>query len=113
MLADSGAIHEADTIKFNKKRLAQGLPPVEPIYTRQDAVNCMQLFIGVAYDRKFYIDENVKVKFTNTGHMLGSSVISLEVFESDGLKKVAYTGDIGRKSNMILNHLNHFHKLIT
>ncbi|MBP7506271.1 MAG: MBL fold metallo-hydrolase [Prolixibacteraceae bacterium] len=102
MLADSGAIHEADTIKFNKKRLAQGLPPVEPIYTRQDAVNCMQLFIGVAYDRKFYIDENVKVKFTNTGHMLGSSVISLEVFESDGLKKVAYTGDIGRKSNMIL-----------
>lgn len=102
MLADSGAIHEADTIKFNKKRVAQGLPPVEPIYTRQDAVNCMQLFIGVAYDRKFYIDENIKVKFTNTGHMLGSSVISLEVLESDGLKKVAYTGDIGRKSNMIL-----------
>jgi metallo-beta-lactamase family protein len=103
MLADSGAIHEADTVTFNKKRALQGLPPVEPIYTRQDAVNCMELFISVAYGRKFYIDENVKVRFTNTGHMLGSSVVSLEVNETDGLKKLAYTGDIGRKHNKILS----------
>ena len=67
LLADSGAIHEADIIEFNKKRVRQGLDPVEPIYTRRDAVNCMQLFISVAYDRKFYIDENIKVKFTNSG----------------------------------------------
>ena len=102
MLADSGAIHEADTVQFNKKRAAKGLPPVEPIYTRQDAVNCMELFIGVAYDRKFYIDENTKVKFTNSGHMLGSGVVTLEVNESDGLRRIAYTGDIGRKTNKIL-----------
>ncbi|HPR32153.1 MAG TPA: MBL fold metallo-hydrolase [Prolixibacteraceae bacterium] len=102
MLADSGAIHESDTARFNKKRIAQGLLPIEPIYTRKDAVNSMQLFIGVAYDRKFYIDENTKVKFTNSGHMLGSSVVTLEVNETDGLKKVAFTGDIGRKTNKIL-----------
>ncbi len=102
MLADSGAIHELDTKQFNKKRARQGLPPVSPIYTRRDAENCMQLFISVAYDRKFYIDENVKVKFTNSGHMLGSSVVNLEINETDGLKKLAYTGDIGRKQNMIL-----------
>ncbi|HNW50536.1 MAG TPA: MBL fold metallo-hydrolase [Prolixibacteraceae bacterium] len=103
MLADSGAIHEADTISFNKKRALQGLPPVEPLYTRKDAISCMELFISVAYDRKFYIDENIKVKFTNSGHMLGSGVVLLEVNETDGLKKVAYTGDIGRKSNKILD----------
>lgn len=108
MLADSGAIHESDTIQFNKKRLKQGLPPVEPLYTRKDAVNCMQLFIGVAYDRKFYIDENLKVKFTNSGHMLGSSVISLDIKEEDGLKRLAYTGDIGRKRNMILREPDPF-----
>jgi metallo-beta-lactamase family protein len=102
LLADSGAIHEADTVEFNKKRARKGLDPVEPIYTRKDAVSCMQLFIGVAYDRKFYIDENTKVRFTNSGHMLGSSVISLEVHETDRVKRVAYTGDIGRKQNIIL-----------
>ncbi|MFB6319844.1 MBL fold metallo-hydrolase [Saccharicrinis sp. FJH54] len=102
MLADSGAIHEADTILFNKKMLARGLPPVEPIYTRKDAVKCMELFIGVAYERKFYIDQETKVRFTNTGHMLGSGTVMLEVLETDGLKKLAYTGDIGRKHNKIL-----------
>ncbi|MFC0875128.1 MBL fold metallo-hydrolase RNA specificity domain-containing protein [Saccharicrinis sp. FJH2] len=102
MLADSGAIHEADTILFNKKMLARGLPPVEPIYTRKDAVKCMELFIGVAYERKFYIDPETKVRFTNTGHMLGSGTVMLEILETDGLKKLAYTGDIGRKHNKIL-----------
>lgn len=108
MLADSGAIHESDTIKFNKKRAFQGLPPVEPIYTRKDAVACMNLFIGVAYNRKFYIDDNIKVKFINSGHMLGSSVVMLEVAETDGKRTIAYTGDIGRKTNKILMPPNAF-----
>jgi len=108
MLADSGAIHESDTIKFNKKRALQGLPPVEPIYTRKDAVACMNLFIGVAYNRKFYVDDNIKVKFINSGHMLGSSVVMLEVTETDGKRTIAYTGDIGRKTNKILMPPNAF-----
>lgn len=102
MLADSGAIHEADTIQYNRKLALRGEKPVEPIYTRKDAVQSMELFIGVAYDRKFYIDDQTKVKFTNTGHMLGSGVVTLEVTETDGVKKLAYTGDIGRKHNKIL-----------
>jgi len=102
MLADSGAIHESDSVRFNKKRAMQGLPPIEPIYTRKDAVNCMSLFIGIAYDRKLYVDDNIKVKFINSGHMLGSGVVMLEVDESDGKRTIAYTGDIGRKSNKIL-----------
>ena len=66
MLADSGHIHEQDTYTFNKKRASKGLPPVQPYYTKTDALDCMKLFIGISYDRKFYIDGNTKVKFTNT-----------------------------------------------
>ena len=47
MLADSGHIHEQDIVTFNKKRARQGLPPVEPLYTREDAIACMKLFIGI------------------------------------------------------------------
>jgi metallo-beta-lactamase family protein len=102
MLADSGQIHEHDTLTFNKKRAFHGLPPVEPLYTKADAVACMQLFIGVPYDRKFYIDENIKVKFTNTGHMLGSGVANIEIIENGKKTVIAYTGDIGRPVNRIL-----------
>ncbi len=102
MLADSGKIQEHDTITFNKKRAKKGLPPVEPLYTQADAVAAMKLFISVAYDRKFRIDEFTTVKFTNTGHMLGSGVVTLELKEKDGTKRLAYTGDIGRPVNRIL-----------
>jgi len=102
MLADSGHIQEHDTDTFNKKRARKGLPPVEPLYTRMDAVRCMSLFIGVSYDRKFRIDENIKVKFTHTGHMLGGGVANLEIKEGERIHRLAYTGDIGRPVKRIL-----------
>jgi metallo-beta-lactamase family protein len=102
MLADSGKIQEHDTMTFNRKRAKKGLPPVEPLYTQADAVAAMKLFISVSYDRKLRIDEYTTVKFTNTGHMLGSGVVSLELKEKDGVKRIAYTGDIGRPVNRIL-----------
>ena len=102
MLADSGGIQEHDTRTFNKKRARKGLEPVEPLYTKRDAVATMELFIGVAYNRTFRIDNDTTVKFTNSGHMLGSSVITLAIKENGDWKKIAYTGDIGRPSNRIL-----------
>ena len=102
MLADSGHIQESDTMYFNKKRAKKGLPPVDPLYTRIDAVECMKLFIGVPYDRKFYIDPEVTVRFSNTGHMLGSGVVNIEINENGSSTRIAYTGDIGRPSNRIL-----------
>jgi metallo-beta-lactamase family protein len=62
----------------------------------------MELFIGVAYDRKFRIDDNIKVKFTNTGHMLGSGTALIEITENGKTTRIAYTGDIGRPESRIL-----------
>lgn len=102
MLADSGFIQEHDTHTFNKRRIRKGLPAVTPIYTQADAVACMSHFIGVPYGMKFRIDDNIKVKFTNTGHMLGSGVANLQIIENGEIKRIAYTGDIGRPVNRII-----------
>ena len=104
MLADSAHIQEQDIKWFNKKRARQGLSPVDPIYDQNDAEKCMALFIGVAYDRRFQI-ENGKIndKFTNTGHMLGSAAVNLEITEGEKKIHITYTGDIGRTSNRILH----------
>jgi metallo-beta-lactamase family protein len=102
LLADCGHIQEQDTKTHNKKRAKQGLPPVETLYTKQDAEHCMDLFISIPYGKKYFIDEDVKVHFTNTGHMLGSGVANIEVKEKGELTRIAYTGDIGRPSNRIL-----------
>jgi metallo-beta-lactamase family protein len=102
MLADSGYIQELDTRTFNKKRVKRGLPVVTPIYTQEDAKACMNLFIGVPGEMNFRIDDNIKVKFTNTGHMLGSGVANLQINEKGYIRRIAFTGDIGRPSNRIL-----------
>jgi metallo-beta-lactamase family protein len=110
MLADSAFIQEHDTITFNKRRIKKGLPQVEPLYSQADATACMRLFIGVPNDMKFRIDENIKVKFTNTGHMLGSGVANIEITENGKIKRIAYTGDIGRPVDQILANPQPFPK---
>jgi metallo-beta-lactamase family protein len=102
MLADCGHIQELDSKWFNKKRAKKGLEPIEPIYTRDDAMRCLELFIGVPYGRKFYINDSIKVRFTDTGHLLGGGVANIEIKEKGQLYKIAYTGDIGRPVNRIL-----------
>jgi metallo-beta-lactamase family protein len=102
MLADSAFIQEHDTMTFNKRRIKKGLPTVDPIYSQADATACMGLFIGVPNEMKFRIDDNIKVKFTNTGHMLGSGVANIEIKEDGQVKRIAYTGDIGRPVDQIL-----------
>ncbi len=101
-LPDSGSIQEGDTLTFNKKRRKSGQPYIEPLYTKKDAENCLELFISVAYNRKFNIDNNLSVKFTHNGHMLGSAVATLEVTEFGKVTRIGYTSDIGRNENYIL-----------
>ncbi len=102
MLADCGKIQEHDTEMNNKKRARKNLPPLEPIYNKADAEQAMQYFIGVPYDKPYRVTKGVKVTFTNTGHLLGSSVVNLRIKEGDRNIRIAFTGDIGRPVNRIL-----------
>ncbi|TFG42398.1 MAG: MBL fold metallo-hydrolase, partial [Bacteroidia bacterium] len=102
MLADTAYIQEHDTKTYNKRRAKKGLPIVTPIFSQEDAKECMALFIGVPNEMKFRIDNNIRVKFTNTGHMLGSGVANLIITEDGHTTRLAYTGDIGRPTNRIL-----------
>ena len=102
MLVDSGFIQERDVYYFNKKRARKGLKPIEPLYSKDDAAESMELFIGIPYNRKFNIDSNIQVQFTDTGHMLGSGVANITIKENGVAKRIAYTGDIGRPKNRIL-----------
>jgi metallo-beta-lactamase family protein len=102
MLQDSGHIHESDTQTNNKKRARMGLPPVEPLYDHMDAQNSMQYFVGIPYDIDFNIDENIKIRFTDIGHILGSAASTLTIKENDKIHKICYTSDVGRPYNKIL-----------
>ncbi len=102
MLPDSGHIQEMDVKWFNEKRARQKLPPVSPLYEVIDAEKAMKLFISIEYNRRFYINDSINVKFTNNGHMLGSGVTNVEISENGKTIRLAYTSDIGRPVNRLL-----------
>lgn len=102
MLPDSGHIQEFENEWVNRKRERAGLPPVKPIYTQEDAVNCIKLFQSVRYFEEIQINDQIRVRFNDAGHILGSSIIELWVNEDGKEVKLVFTGDVGNNDMPIL-----------
>lgn len=96
MLPDSGHIQEMETEWKNRKRIRQGLPPIDPLYTANMANLSMYLFKGVKYDELIEVFEGFKIRFKDAGHLLGSSIIEMFIKEKDNDEvKLVFTGDLG------------------
>ncbi len=102
MLPDSGHIQEMEIEWRNKKRKREGKKELPPLYTAEQATKSLELFRGVKYDEIIEIDENIKVRFNDAGHMLGSSIIEIWVTENGKNQKAVFTGDLGNNDIPLL-----------
>ena len=100
MLPDSGYIQESEIEWLKRKR--EGKHEVPPLYTYQDAIDSLVLFERVQYDETIQIDQNIRVRFKDAGHMLGSSIIELWITEDGKEKKIVFTGDLGNNDIPLL-----------
>ena len=96
MLMDSAHIHEADAQYVNKKRSRRGEPPIEPLYTQQDAAEAIERYYPMKYAQPFSPVPGVTVTFFDAGHILGSAAIRLDIEENGSRKSLWFSGDIGR-----------------
>ena len=103
MLPDSGHIQEMENVWQNKKRARVGKKEFPPLYTAQDAIDCLEIFRPVSYDEIIDLDENISVRFNDAGHMLGSSIIEVWVKEDGETKKIVFTGDLGNNDIPLLD----------
>lgn len=102
MLPDSGYIQESEIEWLNRKRRREGKHELPPLYTYEDAVESLALLERVQYDEIFQIDQNIKVRFTDAGHMLGSSIIEVWIKENGKEEKIVFTGDLGNNDIPLL-----------
>lgn len=102
MLPDSGYIQESEVEWLNRKRKREGKHEVPPLYTYDDAVDSLSLLEKVQYDEIIQIDKNIKVRFTDAGHMLGSALIEVWVTEDGVEQKIVFTGDLGNNDIPLL-----------
>jgi metallo-beta-lactamase family protein len=104
MLRDSAHIQQFEAEWRNRKAQRSGGVMYEPLYTMEDALGAIQLLVACAYDTKIHICDEVTVRFTDVGHLLGSS--SIEVFACEGKEErtVVFSGDIGNMNKPILKN---------
>jgi len=102
MLRDSGHIQESDAMFVNKKGAKRGEPPIEPLYTIEDAEQVSSHFRPMDYEQTFEAAPGVTARFEEAGHILGSAAISLEIEENGRKVRLWFSGDIGRRKLPLL-----------
>ncbi len=96
MTRDSGHIQEYDAQYVNKKRAKKGKPPIEPLYTVEDAVRAAAQLEAQDYGTPFQPVPGVTAVLVEAGHILGSAGVVLELEENGRVIRLMFSGDIGR-----------------
>ncbi len=101
MLRDSALIQEEDARFLNKHR-HDDEPPVQPLYTAEDAEAALQHFSSFNYNQPFSPLPGVRVTFGDAGHMLGSVWELIEIAQNGHPVRLCFSGDLGRTNLPIL-----------
>ena len=102
MMQDSARIHESDAQYVNKRRARNGEPPIEPLYTTEDAQRAAQYLQAQPYDQPFEPIPGVRATFVEAGHILGSAAVILDIEENGKQTRIWFSGDIGRLNKPLL-----------
>ena len=81
MLEDSARIQQADAQFVTKERAKEGLGPVAPLYTKEEAEKSVRQFISLNYYRPMPIAPGVTLTFYDAGHILGAAQVCLDIVE--------------------------------
>jgi len=72
------------------------------IYRDRDLRDCFDLFEGIEYGVEIEVNENIKVRFRDAGHVLGSAIIELWAKEGKKERKIVFSGDLGNPPTPLL-----------
>ena len=107
MLRDSAHIQESEAEWRNRKALRSGAPLYEPLYTVQDAMNAVALLAPIDYNQTIQLCKGIELRFTDVGHLLGSSCIEVWITEDGVSKKIVFSGDVGNIDQPIIKDPQH------
>ena len=79
LLGDSARIQESDLERINKRRFKRGESILESLYSQDDVEKTLSMMEVVNFRETFWLNDEVSIYFTDTGHILGSAAISLTI----------------------------------
>ncbi len=103
MLRDCAHIQMQEAEWRNRKaKRSKDIAQMEPSYTIEDAEKTIKAFVPCPYGEEIEVCEGVKIRFTDIGHLLGSSSIEVWLTEKNVTKKLVFSGDIGNKNQPLI-----------
>lgn len=104
MLRDAGSIQESDAERASARRARMGLPPVAPLFTRDEVEPVLALLRPVDYDRAREVARGISARWTEAGHIIGSASIQLHVGAMGPRpdRRVVFSGDLGPRHMPLL-----------
>jgi metallo-beta-lactamase family protein len=101
LLPDSGHLQEEEAAYHNKRGTSKHNPAL-PLYTAEEGAVAAEKVRGVGYDKPVQLLPGLPATFRRAGHILGSSSIHLELGAGAALRRLVFSGDVGRYAAPIL-----------
>jgi metallo-beta-lactamase family protein len=95
LLPDSGHLQEEDAAFHNKFKTSKHAPAL-PLYTMEEAQQCLTLFKPVNFDEPKRLSADISFQFVRAAHILGSSMAEITLTAEGKTSRLLFTGDIGR-----------------
>jgi metallo-beta-lactamase family protein len=105
LLHDSAMLHQRRLKKLSGKSSQKNLftpSEISSWYLPKHVEDTEEYFFPLQFNRRFQITKGVWVTLIPTGHLLGAANVFLEVEEDGQIKKILFSGDIGRKNYPLL-----------
>lgn len=101
MLLDSAHIQQEDA-KYLSRKLRGKHPPVDPLYTDDHVKAVISRMEPLGFNEWHKLGEDFRLRFHPAGHILGSAIVEMEVLDGTDLKRLVFTGDLGRRGMPLL-----------
>jgi metallo-beta-lactamase family protein len=101
MLLDSAKLQEEEALYAKRKGYSKHENPMA-LYTEPDAKAVMPLLKSFGYDQPIKIHKQVEIIYRDAGHLLGSAITEVLIQGDRQLKKLVFSGDIGRYQQEML-----------
>ena len=105
VMLDSARIQEEEYKYLRRKAQRRGKKPDidEPLYDTLDALNSLDFFTDITqFEKSRQLSDGISVTFYDSGHILGSAAVALDLEELGVKRRVLFSGDLGYSGRVIL-----------
>jgi metallo-beta-lactamase family protein len=127
MLPDSAQVAAHDARRWQRRRERRGRPVradagggagragdsggarqgPQPLYDQEDVAAVLERLRPLPYGRSREIAAGITLEFQDAGHILGSSIVVLDVAERGSRRRVVFCGDLGHRPAPLLRDPQH------